>query len=87
MEINTIVIYVIGGILVLFLLSMFSKKLSYILKFSIRSAIGALGFSLLNMATTSFGITVGINLLTLVFVGLLGIPGFISLYIYQILFL
>lgn len=86
MDINTLLIYVIGSILLLFLMSIFSKKVSYILKFLIRSAIGALGFTFLNMTTATYGLIVGVNLLTVVFVGLLGIPGFISLYIYQILF-
>lgn len=86
METNTLLMYIIGGILLLFLMSVFSKKISYILKFLIRSAIGVIGFTFINMGTTTFGVFVGTNLLTVAFVGLLGIPGFISLYIFQFLF-
>lgn len=87
MNTNTIVIYLITGILILFLLSLFSKKIGYIFKFLVRSALGALGFTFVNILTASTGVLVGINLITLITVGLLGIPGFISLYIYQFLFL
>lgn len=84
---DTFIIYIIIAILILLLLSVFSKKIGYILKFLIRSAVGVLGFTFVNMATSSLGVVVGANLLTILFVGLLGIPGFVSLYIFQFLFL
>ncbi len=80
METNFSVI-LIGVCFVLILLISFKKQVKYILQFSIRSAIGVLGFSIINMVTGSY--IVGINLISILTVGFLGIPGFISLYILQ----
>ncbi len=82
METNLSVI-LIGICFAILILISFKKQVKYILQFAIRSAFGMLGFSIINMVTGSY--IVGINLISVITVGFLGIPGFISLYILQFL--
>ncbi len=57
------------------------KQIKFIFKVSVQALFGALGFVIANSVLAAFNIFVGINFVTLLIVGLLGFPGFISLYI------
>jgi inhibitor of the pro-sigma K processing machinery len=74
------------GLCVAFILFVFfSKVLLRLLKFILQGAVGAVGFMLCNTALAAFGLTyaVGVNTLTVICVGILGIPGFLTLYALQ----
>ena len=60
----------------------FQKQLKYLLQFIIQGTIGGLGFLLINTLFSFLGITlaVGVNGLTFLITGLLGLPGFVMLY-------
>lgn len=55
------------------------NKFLYIFKFAVRSFLGIVGI----MAANSFGLLVGVNVVTVSFIGLLGIPAYLSLIILQ----
>ncbi len=56
-----------------------AKPLKYLLKFSINGAVGIAAILLSNIILKPLEIYIGVNLLTVLFVGILGIPGFASL--------
>jgi inhibitor of the pro-sigma K processing machinery len=64
---------------------LFSNQLKAIGKIFTRAAIGCAGLWVINLiiTLTGLGTTVGVNPLTALIVGVLGIPGFVSLYITQ----
>ena len=73
---TTIIIPVVVGLLVLkFLLS----QLGCLLKFAIHAASGFACLWLLNLAAVFTGITIEINLITVLISGFFGIPGIIFL--------
>ena len=79
---TTIIIPVVVGLLVLkFLLS----QIGCLLKFVIHAASGFACLWLLNLAAVYTGITIEINLITVLISGFLGIPGIILLVIGQLL--
>lgn len=66
------------------------KRLEWLLNVVMRSILGALAIYFINMALAGLGISlgVGINAVTLLTTGILGIPGLLALYgigIYQML--
>ncbi len=85
MTINQLVIGMIVTSIIIILLSSFSKQIGLLFTFFIRTAVGFLSFSALNVVTSAIGITIGINYFTLAFVGFLGIPGFATIYILNML--
>lgn len=66
----------IVGILFLTALASPLKKLFKVL---VSSAIGTIGLLIFNFIGNYFGFTVGINLWTIITMGILGLPGFILL--------
>lgn len=66
------------------------KRLEWLLNVVMRSILGTLAIYFINMALAGLGISlgVGINAVTLLTTGILGIPGLLALYgigIYQLL--
>ena len=73
--------YMIGICVLFALFIFFSEKLRFIGKFIFNGVVGSVGIYIINYIFSSFGVFVGINPITFAFVGLLGVPGIISLYI------
>lgn len=66
------------------------RKLEWLLNFVTRSILGTIAIYFINMGLTTLGISlgVGINAVTILTSGILGIPGLVALYaigIYQML--
>ena len=61
----------------------FHKQLKYVLRFLLKSGAGTLGIFSINalFSFIGFNLSIGINFMTLLIVGILGIPGFLTLYI------
>jgi len=62
------------------------KSVKFFVKFLLQSGIGVLSMTFLNQLLYGFGIFVGVNYITVLIAGILGIPGLISMYLLQILF-
>lgn len=73
----------IGLCFAFFIMLAFRKQVSFLIQFFIRSIFGSIIFTFVNMA---FGSTIiGVNLLSILTLGFLGIPGFVLLYATKIL--
>ena len=70
---------IIGIILACILVAVFSKQLNAILKIVVNSALGGICIIAFNFISQIFGFFIGVNALTAVTVGILGVPGFIML--------
>lgn len=80
MEPGNTIFYMIFGCAAFIVVLFFSKPLAILFKIFIRGIIGALGMYAVNFILLPLSISVGVNLLTALSVGVLGIPGFITLY-------
>ncbi|MFV0519367.1 MAG: pro-sigmaK processing inhibitor BofA family protein [Lachnospirales bacterium] len=85
MENNSIILFFILICSGLLIFVTFNKQVSFLIKFLTRGLLGFLGFSGLNFVLGFFGIQVGVNLLTIGFVGLLGIWGFVTMLALQLI--
>lgn len=83
MEPTQIIIWLIICCLCLIVFMMFSKPIKIALKVLMNSAIGCFVLFLTNFLLTPLSIQIGINIYTALIIGILGLPGFISLYIIQ----
>lgn len=81
---TTQIIIVCAIILVLLLIQ---NPLRLLFTFLKQAVVGALIMTGLNFALAPFSIFVGLNGLTLTVAGVLGVPGLISLYLIQLLFI
>ncbi|MCL1936144.1 MAG: pro-sigmaK processing inhibitor BofA family protein [Defluviitaleaceae bacterium] len=72
-----IVLTILGIAIILFI----PKLTIFLLKLLIQSVLGTGVIFALNFFLAPFGLFVGINIITMFIVGLLGIPGILSLYI------
>lgn len=70
---------IVGIILGCILIAVFSKPLGTVLKIAVNSALGGICIIAFNFISQIFGFFIGVNALTAVTVGILGIPGFIML--------
>lgn len=85
MEQTTILAY-LAGIIVIFLLGkIFIVPLKKILKLILNSALGGLIILAINLIGKTWGFHIGLNIITAIFVGLLGIPGAIVLILIKLL--
>lgn len=84
MEGNGILIFlIIAGVIILTFM-IFPKPLKLILRAILQGLGGLVGFFVLNFILSPIGWSVGINWTTMLIVGILGIPGFIFLYLLNI---
>lgn len=67
--------YITGGIVLIFILSLFFKPARTLLFAVLKTGVGFASLFLLNYAGQFIGLTLGINLLNSLLIGLLGIPG------------
>ena len=75
----TLFFIIIGTILGCILIAVFSKPLGFVLRVAVNSALGGACIIIFNFVSQIFGFFIGVNALTTVTVGILGIPGFIML--------
>lgn len=84
MDTNTIIIY-IACICFLFLFGrIFILPIKSILKLVLNSCIGALMIYLVNVVGMLFDFHIGLNYITAIFTGILGVPGVILLVILKL---
>lgn len=63
---------------------LFAKPIRMIAKIVLNSAIGGIFIAVFNFISQLFGIFIGVNVLTALTVGILGIPGFLMLLMFRI---
>ncbi len=78
--------YVLGILIVLVLAGICLKPIKFILKLGINSVLGLGAIWLINFLGASFGIHIGLNPVTAVAVGALGVPGVILILLLQIFY-
>lgn len=76
---NTAFFYITGIIIGCVLIVFFSKPIGVILKIAVNSAFGGVCIIAFNFISQIFGFFIGVNALTAITVGILGIPGFVML--------
>lgn len=79
MDTNTIITYLACIVFLFIFGKVFVLPLTKILKLVINSLLGAVFIYLINLVGTAFEFHIGLNLVTAIFVGILGIPGAILL--------
>ena len=85
MDYNSIIAY-IACIFFLFIFGrIFIVPIKIILKLVINSILGGLTIFIINLIGTLWGFHVGLNLITSIFVGVLGVPGAIIIIIIKLL--
>ena len=85
MDQATLIAY-LAGIIVIFLIGrIFIIPLKIILKLILNSILGGILILLINFIGETWGFHLGLNIITAVFIGLLGIPGSIVLILLKLL--
>lgn len=86
-DFNSIIAY-IACIFFLFIFGkVFIVPIKTILKLVINSILGGLLIFIINLIGNAFGFHIGLNLVTSIFIGLLGIPGAIVIIVIKLLIL
>ena len=85
MELNTIIPYVIGVIILFFFGKIFLLPIKSILKLIGNSILGAILIYVINLIGGVFNFHIGLNFITILFVAVLGVPGAIVLTLIKIL--
>lgn len=85
MELNTIIPYVIGVVILFFFGKIFLLPIKSILKLIGNSILGAILIYIINLIGGAFNFHIGLNFITILFVALLGVPGAIVLTLIKIL--
>ena len=80
----TIFIYITGIIIACVLIIIFARPIRAVVKIAVNSALGGLCIIIFNFISQLFGFFIGVNALTAVTVGILGIPGFVMLLMLQL---
>lgn len=87
MEINSTVLYLMCLMVILIIGKIFIVPLKLIIKLLINSVLGMVLLYLINIIGTMCGFHIGINAITALIVGLLGIPGALLLVFFSIFML
>lgn len=78
------IIWLMLGICVLLLLFIvFFRQIKVLIKITLQGAVGLIAVFCVNFLAMPLGFSVGLNLINAVFIGLLGIPGIATLYIFS----
>ena len=85
MDFNNILTFLACIVFLFIFGKIFIIPLKNILKLILNSILGGLSIFLINTIGSSFGFHIGINMITAIFVGLMGIPGAGLLVILQII--
>jgi inhibitor of the pro-sigma K processing machinery len=84
-ELNTVIPYIIGVIILFFLGKIFVLPIKSILKLLGNSILGAILIYVINLIGNAFNFHIGLNFVTIIFVALLGVPGAVVLTLIRIL--
>ena len=76
---DQVFMWVVGGIFAITAVLFFSRQLRALLRLVVRSAAGCLCLVVFNFLSGISGIYIGVNALTAVTLGILGLPGFLML--------
>ena len=79
MQINSFLIYFVYLVFIFIICKIFILPLKFILKMLINSILGVILLFLINTIGTYIGFHIGINIVTILIVAFLGIPGIILL--------
>lgn len=85
MELNTIIPYIIGVVILFLFGKIFLLPIKSILKLIGNSILGAILIYIINLIGGAFNFHIGLNFITILFVALLGVPGAIVLTLIKIL--
>lgn len=82
MDNNLGIILIVGACIAVLLVGSVRAKMEWMLNIVMRGILGAIGIYFTNMALAAVGISlgVGINAMTILTSGFLGIPGLVALY-------
>jgi len=64
---------------------LYTRQFKWLVKVVRNTALGVVGMLVFNLMLSGFGLSVGINAVTALLVGLLGAPGFLLLYATQMM--
>lgn len=78
-----LIVYGVIGLILLFLII---KLFKWPLKIILNGIFGVILLYVVNLIGANFGITIGINIVTALIAGTLGIPGVIALIIFKVFF-
>lgn len=84
LSLDDIVILIIGVLAALLILRLIFGSIRKIIGLVINGLFGAVLLLIVNYFGAYFGITIGINLLTALIAGILGIPGVVLMVLFQI---
>lgn len=84
MEIK-VFLYIAGIIAACLLMVLFARPIRAIFKIAVNSAIGGVAIVIFNFVSQLFGFFIGVNALTALTVGILGMPGFVMLLMLQVI--
>lgn len=84
METNTIITYLACIVFLFIFGKIFVLPVKKILKLVINSLLGAVLIYIINLIGSAFNFHIGINIITSIFVGILGIPGAILLVLLKV---
>lgn len=83
MDFTTIIAYLFGAIILYITIWIFYKPLLVLMKYVKKTAIGCLCICAFNFAAEFLGLSIGVNLITSMVTGILGLPGIALLIILQ----
>ena len=86
MSSSDIIMLMIGACVILIIYLLFTNPIKTLVRIVIGCAVGAVGMLAANSFLAPLGVFVGINPVTVLIVGVLGLPGFVMLYIASLLF-
>lgn len=75
MDFNTLIAYAFGIVILYILIWIFYKPLKFFMKYVTKAAIGCISIVLFNLSLGFLGFHIGVNLITSILVGVLGLPG------------
>ena len=79
MNIDSNILTYLAGICFLFIFGrIFIVPIKKVLKLVINSVLGGISIFLINLVGANFGFHIGLNILTSILVGILGLPGVVS---------
>lgn len=81
MNANQIILYMIIACLALLAITFILKPLKKLAKLAINSILGLVILFITNFLLSPLNLSVGVNLLSAIIIGILGLPGIIFLYI------
>ena len=85
MNIDSNILTYLAGICFLFIFGrIFRVPIKKVLKLVINSVLGGISIFLINLVGANFGFHIGLNILTSILVGILGLPGVVCLVIVKL---